>query len=50
MNENKVASREGGGIAKKARIALETKTLKKVVTTDNFLSLRKVPEKLSQDD
>ena len=39
-----------GGIAKKARIALETKTLKKVVTTDNFLSLRKVPEKLSQDD
>ena len=50
MNENKVASREGGGIAKKARIALETKTLKKVVTTDNFLSLRKVSEKLSQDD
>ncbi|MDP3704816.1 MAG: Bro-N domain-containing protein [Legionellaceae bacterium] len=50
MNENKVASREGGGIAKKARIALETKTLKKVVTTDNFLSLRKVPEKLGQDD
>ncbi|OGV48465.1 MAG: antirepressor [Legionellales bacterium RIFCSPHIGHO2_12_FULL_42_9] len=50
VDENKVASREGGGIAKKARIALETKTGKKVVTTDNFLSLRQVPEKLSQDD
>jgi len=50
MSENKIASRKGGGIAKKARIALETKTLKKVVTTDNFLSLKKTPEKLGQDD
>ena len=50
MSENKISSREGGRIAKKARIALETKTLKKVVTPDNFLSLKKVPEKLGQDE
>ncbi|OGV27667.1 MAG: hypothetical protein A3F18_07775 [Legionellales bacterium RIFCSPHIGHO2_12_FULL_37_14] len=50
MSENEVASREGGGIAKKARIALETKTGQKVVSADNFLERRKVPEKLSQDD
>lgn len=48
--ETMVASQEGGGVAKKARIALEAKTGKKVVTAENFLSLRKVPEKLSQDD
>lgn len=46
MNENKIAGHEGGGIAKKARIALEKKTDKKVVTSDNFLSLKKVHEKL----
>lgn len=37
MQENKVASKTGGGIAKKARIALEKKTGKKVITTDNYL-------------
>ena len=50
MSENKISSREGGRIAKKTRIALETKTLKKVVTPDNFLALKKVPEKLGQDE
>ncbi|NDH67434.1 MAG: hypothetical protein EBY22_05910 [Gammaproteobacteria bacterium] len=37
INENKIASKEGGTIAKKARIELEEKTGKKVVTSDNFL-------------
>ncbi len=37
MDENKKASKKGGGIAKKARLELETKTGKKVVTGENFL-------------
>ncbi len=37
MEENKLASKKGGGIAKKARLELEDKTGKKVVTKDNFL-------------
>jgi len=37
MDENKVAGKKGGGIAKKARRELETKTGKKVVTAQNFL-------------
>lgn len=37
MEENKVASKKGGGISKKARIELEEKINKKVVTKDNFL-------------
>ena len=37
MQENKMASRKGGSIAKKARIALENKTGKKVVTKENYL-------------
>ena len=38
MNENKVASKFGGGIAKKARKELEKKTGKKVVTEGNYFS------------
>ena len=38
MQENKVAGKTGGGIAKKARIELEEKTGKKVVTAKNYLS------------
>jgi hypothetical protein len=38
MEENKVASKIGGGIAKKARISLESKTGKKVISTENYLS------------
>jgi DNA-damage-inducible protein D len=41
LKENKVASKEGGGISKKARIALETKTKKKVVSGGNFLKENK---------
>lgn len=37
MKENKVASKSGGGIAKKARVELENKTGKKVVTAENYL-------------
>ncbi len=35
--ENKVASKKGGTIAKDARMALEKRTGKKVVTSENFL-------------
>jgi len=47
MKENKKASKQGGGIAKKARIELEEKTGQKVVTSDNFLKPKKA---LSKDD
>jgi DNA-damage-inducible protein D len=37
MEENKLAGKKGGSIAKKARIELEDKTGKKIITNDNFL-------------
>lgn len=37
IEENKVASKEGGGISRKARVDLEKKTNKKIVSGDNFL-------------
>ncbi len=37
MTENTLAGKTGGGIAKKARLELEQKTGKKVVSNDNFL-------------
>ncbi|MFA6047241.1 MAG: hypothetical protein WCV59_04340 [Parcubacteria group bacterium] len=37
MDENKVAGKRGGRIAKKARIDLEQKTGRKVITSGNFL-------------
>lgn len=37
MQENKIAGKKGGGIAKKARIELEEKTGKKIVSGRNFL-------------
>ena len=37
MEENKIAGKKGGGIAKKARRELEAKTGKKVVSGENFL-------------
>jgi len=46
MKENKVAGKTGGGIAKKARIELEDKTGKKVVTTSNYLPPAKNTKKL----
>lgn len=37
MDENKSAAKTGGRIAKKARLELESKTGKKIITTDNYL-------------
>lgn len=37
MDENKTAAKTGGGIAKKARQELESKTSKKVISSDNYL-------------
>ncbi|MBS1567954.1 MAG: hypothetical protein JST45_00790 [Bacteroidetes bacterium] len=41
MPKNKVAARKGGGIAKKARLELEQKTGKPVVSGSNFLPPKK---------
>ncbi len=38
MEENKAAGKEGGGIAKKARLALEKRTGKKVISSGNYLN------------
>lgn len=45
MPKNKVAARKGGGIAKKARLELEQKTRKSVVSGSNFLPPRKKGQK-----
>ncbi len=37
LEQNKIAGREGGGIAKKAKLQLEEKTGKKIVTEKNYL-------------
>ncbi|MDO9013147.1 MAG: hypothetical protein Q7U78_15295 [Gallionella sp.] len=37
MNENESVAKTGGGIAKKARLELEGKTGKKVVSAANYL-------------
>lgn len=50
MIENKEAGKKGGGIAKKARIELESKTGKKVVTSDNFFPLKRPTKKIGSDD
>ena len=51
MEENKAASKIGGGIAKNARVALENKTGKKVISTENYLlpESKKTKELSSQD-
>ena len=41
MQENSLASKKGGNIAKKARLELEEKTATKVVNQDNFLPTKK---------
>lgn len=45
MPENKVAGKKGGNIAKNARLELEEKTGKKVVSTDNYLLPKKTSKK-----
>ena len=41
LEQNKIASKKGGGIAKKTRTELEEKTGKKIVSKQNFLPLSK---------
>lgn len=41
MKENEIAGKTGGGIAKKARVELESKTGKKVITARNSLPVKK---------
>lgn len=45
MVENKAAGKEGGGIAKKARLELERKTGRKIISRENYLGARKELEK-----
>ena len=49
MKENAVAGKRGGGIAKKARVELENKTGKKVVTSDSYLPPKKVSKALKDE-
>jgi DNA-damage-inducible protein D len=49
MPENEAASKKGGNIAKKARLDLEEKTGKKVVTADNYLPSKKSTKKLNTE-
>jgi hypothetical protein len=44
IEENKVAGKTGGGIAKRARLALEEKTGKKVVSRQNYLPSKNIKE------
>ena len=46
MVENKEAGRQGGGIAGKARLELEQRTGKGIVSGENYLGRRKEPKKL----
>jgi len=46
MPENKDAGKKGGKIAKKARLELESKTGKSVITSENYLPPAKEPKQL----
>jgi DNA-damage-inducible protein D len=48
LQENKAAGKKGGTIAKNARLALEEKTGKKVVSSENFLPPSKEKKKLGE--
>jgi len=48
VNQNAVAGKKGGAIAKNARLALEAKTGRKVVTGENFLPPTKEKKKLTE--
>jgi DNA-damage-inducible protein D len=41
LSENKIASKKDGGIAKKAKLELEQKTGKKIITKENYLPPKK---------
>ena len=44
MPENEKAGKKGGRIARKARLELESKTGKRVITSENYLSPAKRPK------
>ncbi len=46
MLENKTAAKTGGRIAKKARLELEAKTGRKVVTRENYLAPGQAAEQI----
>jgi hypothetical protein len=46
LSENAKASKKGGAVAKNARLELESKTGKSVVTGENFLPPEKAAKKL----
>ncbi len=48
VQQNAIAGKKGGRIAKDARLALEQKTGKKVITNDNFLPPPKNKQKLNE--
>lgn len=48
LEENKDSAHEGGRISKDARIALENKTGKSVITNQNFLKSGKTEKKRSK--
>ncbi len=48
VQQNAIAGRKGGKIAKDARLALEQKTGKKVITNENFLPPAKEKKKLDK--
>jgi hypothetical protein len=48
LKQNAVASKKGGTIAKNARLALEEKTGKSVVTKANFLPPSKEPKRIEK--
>lgn len=48
MAQNKVASKKGGGIAKNARLELEEKTGRKVVSGENYLGAAEDVRKLKE--
>jgi hypothetical protein len=48
LHDNTVAGKKGGKIAKDARLALEKKTGKKVITKDNFLPPKKEVKNLKK--
>lgn len=49
MEENTIAGKTGGGIAKKARLELENKTGRKVVSKSNYLPSNKTTETLEEN-
>ncbi|HEV7487708.1 MAG TPA: hypothetical protein VGQ65_18725 [Thermoanaerobaculia bacterium] len=50
MDENKIAATSGGRIAKRARLELEARTGKKVVTGENYLPPRRVKKLRGKND